>query len=421
MKNTKIHRAKKSLPCFPWPGGKAALSSEIVKYIPKKGRKFIDLCAGRGNITLRAMHEGLNYSEWILNDILTAKFFHAIKDRGDKFVAAERTQDEYDRCAELAKKDDPYALMQEPHVCFNGGTYLTNGMRGTGGGCRSANSHTRAVRRANELLRAANVRIAALDWLDCLKAEKLGSEDVVIADFPYIGCDVGAYTAESICPTEVIEYFKDAPFLWIFCEYAQPIYVQAFGEPAYKKTVQLRSCDVQKTREKRTECIWVHEPKAVRSVTRHVRPVPMERTQSYYVGLGVEELLAEIKDCLGNVDYSRNEINREMRERLLPVLLELKKRTFRKHPGFYESLALIGLNGDRVRQWFYRSNTADEAIDLLDEETDEPEPIQRSGGRCSSQEHVLLIAHGDKMAQAIAGGKTSQAKKLATQWIEARS
>jgi hypothetical protein len=413
--------AKLTCPGFPWPGGKIRLAPKILEFVSKSGRKFIDVFGGRANITLRALHDGLQYQEWILNDNRMHKFFHAIKNHGAEFVAMERSQAEYLRCAELAKHDDPYALTVEAHICFNGGTYTANNVRGDGGGCRKAASYTKNVRRAAELLNTSDVRISSLDWLDCLKAENPGPQDCVIVDAPYLGSDVGAYPADSICPTELVEYLRDAPFPWVFCEYAQPLYLVAFGEPAYKKEVQLRSCVVQKLNEKRTECIWVHEPQAVRSVTRHVSPVPQGRTQIYYTQLTVEQLLREIKDCLGSVDYNRNEINREMRERLLPVLLELKKKTFRGHPNYYESLALIGLNGDRVRQWFYRSNTADEAIALLDEETVEPLPIERSGGKCNSQEHVLLLSHGDKMAQAISGGKTSQAKKLATQWIEARS
>jgi hypothetical protein len=228
---------KPACPSFPWPGGKAALSSEIIKYIPKKGSKLIDLFAGRGNISFRAMHEGLQYEEWILNDPLTHRFFMAIKDQGDKFVAAERTKEEYDRCALLAKSGDPYALLMEPFLCYDGGTYEANGMRGDGGG-RTAASHTKHVHRACELMREHNVRNTNLDWLDCLKAENPGEDDAVIVDSPYIGCAVGTYSAESICPAELIEHLKDAPFFWIFCEYAQPLYLSAFGEPAYAEQVR---------------------------------------------------------------------------------------------------------------------------------------------------------------------------------------
>lgn len=411
---------KSEVPAFPYPGGKASLSSEIVKYVPKKGRKFVDVFGGRGNVTFRAIWEELDYEEWVLNDKLTAPFFRAILDHGDKFKAAEKTKAEYDRCAELAKHGDPYALLMEPHLCFNGGTYEANGMRGDGGGRRTAESHAKNVHCACELLRQSNVKITSFDWLNCLKAEKLGSEDFVIVDGPYLNCNVGTYSAESICPTELIDYLQKAPFNWVFTEYRQPLYIQAFGEPVYKEEVQLRSCDVQKTRETRIECIWTHEAKSGRSVTVTFRAVPEDRTQTFYLGLSEAELLEEIKECIGSVSFSRNQMNREMRERLLPALLELKKRTYRKKPGFYESLAKIGLNADTVRQWFYRSNTADEAIDLLEEEQDQP-PAKQGGYEDSVDTEALLLEHADRMAKAVLEDKFIYAKKLATQYIETRN
>ena len=72
-------------------------------------------------------------------------------------------------------------------------------------------------------------------------------------------------------------------------------------------------------------------------------------------------------------------MNAEMRQRLLPALKELKKRTFRKKPGFYETLAAMGLNGDTVRQWFYRSRTATEVIELVEEKIEQPESLKRNG------------------------------------------
>jgi N6-adenosine-specific RNA methylase IME4 len=270
----------------------------------------------------------------------------------------------------------------EPFLCFNGGTYETNGRRGKGGGRRTPASHTKNVRLACQFLREKHVKVADLDWLNCLEAEKLGRDDAAILDPPYLGGDVGPYDAESICPTELIEHLKAAPFHWVFCEYHQPLYIAAFGEPAFKKEVQLRSTDVDK---RRTECIWVHEPNAGRTVTV---TVPERSNDAYYKSLSVEALLKEIQECMGSITYHRNQINREMRERLLLALEELRKRTYRKKPGFYDSLAKIGLNADTVRQWFYRSNTADEAIGVLEETP--PESARREHSEGQSPETVTV-------------------------------
>jgi hypothetical protein len=407
------------IPAFPWDGGKSKLAPDILKFVPHRGRKFIDLFAGRGNIVLRAIHDGLDYEDWVVNDILTAPFFRALRDYGDNFVAEDCThecpQQVYDRCERLAKQGDPYGLLMEPYVCFNGGTYATNGKKGLGGGRRRPDTYMEMCRLACQFLREKRVKITDLDWLNCLQAEKPGPDDTVIVDAPYLGCDVGPYDAESICPTELIEHLKSAPFRWILCEYRQPLYVSAFGEPALQKDVQLRAAQLRDVRKSRTECIWVHEPNAGRTVTV---TVPEVRNDAYYKSLSVEALLKEIQECIGAITYCRNQMNREMRERLLPALLELRKRTYRKKPGFYESLAKIGLNADTVRQWFYRSNTADEAVELLEETP--PESVRREHNDGQSPEE-LLLEHADRMAKAILAGKLTHAKKLASQYLETRN
>ena len=412
--------AKSECPSFPWPGGKSGLSRKIIECVPKKGRMFVDICGGRGNITFRAIHEGLDYQDWILNDILTAPFFRAIRDHGDKFKAAEKSQAEFDRCAQLAKNSDPYAILMESHLCYNGGTYVANKMRGDGGGRRTAESHTLNVRLAQKYLLDKKVRITQKDWRDCLDAEKLGPDDIVLIDWPYLNCNVGAFSAESICPTEAIECLQKALCNWVLTEYYQPLLVAAFGEPVFKQEVQLRSCDVQRTRERRTECIWIHDAKSASTVTVTLHePVPEDRTQIYYTHLSESELLEEIRKCIGSVNFSRNQMQREMRQRLLPALLELKKRTYRKKPSFYETLAKIGLNPDTVRQWFYRSNTADEVIGLLEEEAQPP--VKQRGDRDSIDTEALLLEHADRMATAVLEDKFTNAKKLAAQYVEARN
>jgi len=407
------------IPTFPWDGGKSKLAPEILKFVPKQGRKFIDLFAGRGNITFRAIHDELEYEDWVVNDILTAPFFQALRDHGDKFVADDCAKEcprhVYDRCERLAKEGDPHGLLMEPYVCFNGGTYATNGKKGTGGGRRSPDTYMEMCRLACQFLRKKRVKITDLDWLNCLQAEKPGPDDTVIVDAPYLGCDVGPYDAEAICPTELIEHLKSAPFRWILCEYRQPLYVAAFGEPAHQKEVQLRAAQLRDVRKSRTECIWVHEPNAGRNVTV---TVPEGRNDTYYRSLSVEGLLKEIQDCIGSITYHRNQMNREMRERLLPALVELRKRTYRKKPGFYDSLAKIGLNADTVRQWFYRSNTADEAIGLLEETLPESAKREHSDGHSPDE---VLLEHADRMAKAILAGKFIHAKKLAAQYLETRN
>jgi hypothetical protein len=157
-------------------------------------------------------------------------------------------------------------------------------------------------------------------------------------------------------------------------------------------------------------------------VTVSSEPLPEDRTDLYYIGLPEEELLREIKQGIEHITASRNQMNKEMRKRLLPAFIELKKRTFRKHPGYYEILAAMGLKGATVRQWFHRSHTADEVIGLTEEEEEKTQPEPRKGEEERSLDtEGLLLDHADKLARAILEDKIPYAKKLATQYVETRN
>jgi hypothetical protein len=128
--------------------------------------------------------------------------------------------------------------------------------------------------------------------------------------------------------------------------------------------------------------------------------------RTFYAALTVPELLDVIKKSIGSVGISRSQTNREIRDRLLPALVELRNRTYRKTPGFYESLQQIGLNADTVRQWFHRSNAANE-IELMIEPEQKVESEQDGEqeshlpGRDRHSPEQLLLQHCDRMSAAI--------------------
>jgi hypothetical protein len=408
------------VPLFRWPGGKSQLSPEIVKRIPRRGRKFIELCGGRGNVTFRAMAEDLDYQEWVINDPLTAPFFIALRDFGDRVKVRERSRKEFLRMAQLAKTGDPEAILLEPWLAFNGGTYDSGGVSTTGGR-RTPESYERSLRVGCKLMRERNVKITALDWFDCLEAEQPGPEDFVFIDIPYIGCEVAPYKPTSVSPTEIIEVLKSATFNWIFTEYRQPLYLAAFGEPAFQKNVQLRTTNFAKTggQERRVECIWTSNDIPKRD-TVAFQSVPADRQNTFYSELQWNELLCEIKQCIAAITASRNQMSMEMRKRLLPALQELKKRTFRKDPNFYETLRQMGLNPDTVRQWFYRGRIADEVIELLEEESTAPSLDERTQEDDEPSLSPDLLRLADDLAVAVLSGQPELAKQLATAYATAR-
>jgi len=139
-------------------------------------------------------------------------------------------------------------------------------------------------------------------------------------------------------------------------------------------------------------------------------------TVTVYRNLSDSQLVDEIKQCVGNIGLSRAQMNREMRMRLLPALRELHERTYRRKPGFYETLEKIGLKPATVRQWFHRSNTANEVIDVLEE----ARPKKMPGKRESDTTQELLDAHAWNLAVAVKRKQFIYAGKLATQYLEAR-
>jgi hypothetical protein len=425
-----------------WPGAKNELGRTILSYAPiNAGGKYIDVFAGRGALTFWAMELGFDFKEWIINDVNTVKFFEALRDVGDKVrMPPRRSREEFDRQALLAKQEDQNALLLEGWLCHNGATYDSGGFS-SAGGRRSPESYKRNLRAGCLTLRKMKARISGDDWLTCIQRQKPGPNDLVIIDGPYMGCNVAPYKPDNILPIELIGELQSAPYPWVLCEYHQPMLVAAFGEPVFTKEVQLRATNFKQTggQDRRVECVWTsdsyraHLAKhgANRDMSRLAKPVPADRLDTYYADLPLEKLLAEIKDGMGVITGSRLQMNAEMRKRLLPALLVLRNRTYRKHPGFYERLRSIGLNGDTVRQWFYRSYTADEVIDLVEEKHPESkggdrdqENDEESRGETETKEtddftrRCLLQA--DKVVAALLRDKITLAKRLGREYAESR-
>jgi hypothetical protein len=382
----------------------------------------------------------------VINDIRMIPFFEAIRDVGHVVRVPPRSREEFEKQRLLAAKGDQRALALEPWLAYNGGLYgggggkhCNNGHRSSGGR-KTPSAEEENMRLANKVLREMNPKLATGDWLNCLEAEKPGPRDLVVHDGPYIGYDVGAYADQEILPLEVRQWLLDHTRTatnttnwtnWILCEGRQSLYLEAFGEPAYQREVRSK-----KTSSTRLECVWTSESAgryltANRdAVTLQAKPVPI-RAEAYYLGLSAPEVLKEIRESIGNMDFSRLIINAEQRRRLLPALFALKKITYRKRPGFYESLETIGLTGDRVRQIFHRSHTTDEVIGYIEKPVSKPMPVRRNprtrnegrGGDPDEDAADLtqrFLLQADKMAAALLQDEISRAKRLAREYADSR-
>jgi len=149
------------------------------------------------------------------------------------------------------------------------------------------------------------------------------------------------------------------------------------------------------------------------------KDVPEGRAEPFYAELPLPELLKEIKAGFDSVCFHRNRMNKEMRDRLLPALKELKKRTYRKSPGYYQILREMGLVPDTVRSWFYEG-PGEKLIEAVQEPQQEPEQDVAGETQGARTGKAMLLTMADKLARAVKENKLTYAKKLATQWIEAR-
>jgi hypothetical protein len=430
------------VPSEPFYGGKTRLGPDILKHAPiQRGRKLIDLFAGRANLLWQALKLGFKFEHWILNDPIQLPFFEAVRAIGHRIKVPPRSREEFERQRELAKQGDQRAIALAPWLCYNGGNYgcgLSDGERGNGhrsaGGRRTPESEERNLLLMHKFLNDKKMRLSGLDWRDCLEAEKPSSQDLILIDWPYLDCYTGAYESDNVLPIEGIEYLKSHPDLnFVLCEHDQPLYRYAFGPPILQKEIQLRSTNFRKTgQETRIESVWTsasyqaHLAKTGAKVPEvlhaTLQPTPIKDDGSWTI----PNILKELRAVADRIEKNKLEVSAEERLRLLPLLIILKKLTKRKKPGYHAALASIGLNASTVRSWFYRGLPTDEIIAMLEPEQ---EPRQTgnyddSRGRSAEEdaadlaERFLLLA--DKIVAALLRDKIVPAKKLAREYAEAR-
>jgi hypothetical protein len=111
--------------------------------------------------------------------------------------------------------------------------------------------------------------------------------------------------------------------------------------------------------------------------------------------------------------------NKKIREELMLVLLALRKKTFRKNPGFMGTLEILGYNHNTVKSWFYRGNTAKEIIKML-EPAKKPKSIRIEDVEELGNTTEELLRHCDRMAGALVKGYQQKALHLAREYLQVR-
>lgn len=246
------------IPAFAYPGSKARLAKSIAAVLPS-GKRFVEPFAGRGNVYFYVAAHGM-YPKYWLNDIQTAPFLFTLRIGHILSVPKPGKESLYKyRAASRDKTKSPLArnhsLLLEPYLCWNGGVYGQSGgtRRGTQAG------YYEKLRLASEILRGTDTKITRLDYLDVLA--QCGPDDIVYLDPPYIDANVKAYSDKTLDHREMVEILKKAKFKWVLSEYEQPLYIEAFGEPALRIPVK-RSMGKpnggSKGQKEAVECFWAN-------------------------------------------------------------------------------------------------------------------------------------------------------------------
>jgi site-specific DNA-adenine methylase len=240
-------------PAFAYPGGKKRLRNTIVGFMPITGGTYSEPFAGRAATFWKAATT-LQFTNWWLNDLRTADFFGAILSHGHTIQVPAHTREEFGRQKIGYQNGDPASILLAPYLTYNGAGYGASYRSAKGSPTQAG--YERTLRSAHNILIQTEPRITALDW-KCVHAE-LREGDFALYDPPYIGATVHGYRSDDLDHREMIEALKHAPYRWILCEYLHESYVEAFGQPFWRKDVQLCSTNFRKDggKEKRVECLW---------------------------------------------------------------------------------------------------------------------------------------------------------------------
>lgn len=248
------------MPRIPYPGGKARLAKQIISFLPREGRTYIEPFAGRGNLFWAAVEQGLKYERWWLNDIATAPFFDAIRTHGHTIKVPPRSRQEFEKQRDAFKRGDPTAILLAPHLAYSGGLY-ESGVKG-GSGCGdddggvTSTGFEKTLRECHRILHRTKAKITGLDWTR-LPLNTLSEDDVALIDAPYPGAQVKSYSDATVDYERLVDVLLKAKFRWVLCGYPHSL-LHRLGTPIWARDMQLLCVRIKAGQEDRSECIWAN-------------------------------------------------------------------------------------------------------------------------------------------------------------------
>jgi site-specific DNA-methyltransferase (adenine-specific) len=310
------------MPRIPYPGGKARLAKQIISFLPREGRTYLEPFAGRGNLFWAAVELGLRYERWWLNDIATAPFFEAIRTHGHEIKVPPRSRDEFEKQRDAFKRGDPTAILLAPHLAYSGGLY-ESGVKG-GSGCGdddggvSSTGFQKTLRECHRILHRTKAKITGLDWTR-LPLNTLSDDDVVVIDAPYPHAQPKTYSDATLDYEHLIDVLLKAKFRWVFCGYPHPV-LHRLGAPIWARDMQLLCVRIKAGPEDRNECVWANFNPEI-SKTQRTLPASVKgqiKAIADAASLPFRALNHKIDDGLAIVARDWNA--------LIPYLLEMQRR-----------------------------------------------------------------------------------------------
>jgi modification methylase len=305
-------------------GAQYWVAKQIISFLPREGRLYVEPFAGRGNLFFEAAEQGLRFKRWWLNDIATAAFFEAILSHGNTIKVPPRSRAEFETQREKFKYGDPTTILLAPHLSFSGGLFESGCKGGEGngndGGGVSAKGYEQALRECHRILKRTRPKITGMDWRQ-LGLEKLTEDDVVLLDPPYAYpyCRMKSYSDEGIDYEQLVDVLLKAKFRWLLCGYPHPL-LHRLGKPIYARDMQLLCVRIKAGPEERNECVWANFTPEVDKARRVLPPSVKGQIKAIAdaASLSFRSLDERIDDGLNIVAQDWNA--------LIPYLLEMNRR-----------------------------------------------------------------------------------------------
>lgn len=237
-------------PAFRHMGGKARLRKWLVKHFPRRGARYIEPFAGKGNVFYLA-YEQLTFSEWWLCDLFSTPFLTALQVVDLQQLPETVTRADFTQYA--THPEEPIARVIEPRVTFAGKGYRAgySGSSGTHVGYSGA-AYRSVCGLAQTILRHPTVHIVEQPWEATL--DGVTPQDFVYCDPPYWGVEANYANIDHAL---LVDRLNALPCRWALSGYEAPPYRGLLyrGHSTYERNSEIKSSNARE-RQPVIEHLW---------------------------------------------------------------------------------------------------------------------------------------------------------------------